>query len=320
MDSNQLFNLYKSMKRIAMVEDSIAERYNSEIRKMHTPIHLCNGQEAVAVGVCSCLEKEDMIFSNHRNHGHYLAKGGNLKAMIAELYSKETGCCHGKGGSMHLFDLENGISLSSAIVAGNVSIATGYALANKLKKNGRVTCVFFGDGASEEGSVYESICLAKIKNIPIIYICENNRYAINTPLSDREPFSYISQKFERIIPCRIIDGYNIEDIYTQTKDAVNNVKAGNGPILLEFMTYRFRDHSNTGDGVNTFIRTQDEWDSWKKRDVIVELENKLIFEDKIYKTKIQRYIEDVNKEILNAFEFAEKSDFPTKEALFKNVY
>ena len=143
MDIDKLFELYKKMYRISLVEDVIADRYYGDVRKMHTPIHLCNEQEAIAVGVCENLKKEDVVFSNHRCHGHYLAKGGSLKGMIAELYSKDTGCCKGKGGSMHLCDMETGVAPASAIVAGNVSIATGYALGNKLKGNNAIACVFF---------------------------------------------------------------------------------------------------------------------------------------------------------------------------------
>ena len=182
------------MKRIRMIEEAIANNYNNDIREMHTPIHLYNGQEAVAVGVCSELRKEDVVFSNHRCHGHYLAKGGDLNKMMAELHNRKTGCCKGHGGSMHLMDKENGVALASAIVAGNVSIATGFAMAEKMKKTTNIAVVFFGDGASEEGSVYESICFAKLMNLPIVFVCENNLYSIATPMEKREPNQDISSK------------------------------------------------------------------------------------------------------------------------------
>lgn len=320
MTKEKLFELYKQMKRISLIEDAIASRYNGEIRNMHTPIHLSNGQEAVAVGICSCLKKEDVIFSNHRSHAHYLAKGGDLKAMIAELHSKETGCCHGKGGSMHLMDLEQGISLSSSIVGGNVPIATGYALSNVLKKKDSITCSFFGDGSSEEGAVYESLCFAQLKNIPIIYICENNQYAINTPLSDREPCSCISKKFEKILRCISIDGNNVESVYETMKDAITWVREKQKPILIECMTYRFRDHSNTGTGINETVRTQEEWEQWKENDPIETVYRCLISEDIGLKKQIEMHEKEVEQEIEDAFNYALNSDFPKVEALYENIY
>ena len=320
MNSEQLFDFYKKMKRISLVEDAIAERYNASVRKMHTPIHLCNGQEAVAVGVCSNLRREEFIFSNHRSHGHYLAKGGDLKAMIAELYSKQTGCCHGKGGSMHLMDLKAGVSLSSSIVAGNVPIATGFALANKLKGKKDVTCVFFGDGSSEEGGVYESVCFAQLRNVPILYVCENNKYAINTPLSEREPYSSVSHKFQNILRCEVVNGNDVEEVYRVAKDSIEWMKDNKKPVFVECMTYRLRDHSNTGDGTNDRFRTIGELVAWKKRDPIMLTEQKLIKEDSCYKEQIVDYIKSVEKEIEEAFLFAENSEFPEVSSLYDNVY
>lgn len=320
MTTDLLFDLYKKMKRISMVENAIAARYNGDIRPMHTPIHLYNGQEAVAVGVCSNLRKNDVIFSNHRSHGHYLAKGGNLKAMIAELYSKKTGCCHGKGGSMHLMDLENGIGLSSSIVAGNVPIATGYALSNKLKGNNDITCVFLGDGSSEEGGVYESICFSQIKEIPMLYICENNKYAINTPLSDREPCESISTKFNQIIRCEVVDGNNVEEVFDVVKAGVEYIRIQNKPVFIECLTYRQKDHSNTGNGVNGNVRTQEELDEWIKNDPIEQVEKKLLDEDIAYKESINQYILDVEREIEEAFTYAEQEELPKLEDMYANVY
>ena len=207
--------MYRSMLRIRMTETAIADNYYNDIREMHTPVHLYDGQEAVAVGVCMQLNMDDVIFSNHRCHGHYLAKGGDLNAMIAELFTKETGCCHGMGGSMHLTDRSAGVAVSSAIVAGNVSIAAGYALAIKQQKKSSLAVVFLGDGASEEGSVYESVCFSKIHKLPILYVCENNGYAISTGWEIREPLSSVSEKFETIVPVRKIDGNNVLEVFEE---------------------------------------------------------------------------------------------------------
>lgn len=223
--------MYKSMLKIRMVETAIADNYYNEVREMHTPVHLYDGQEAVAVGVCIQLDKEDVIFSNHRCHGHYLAKGGNLKAMIAELFTKESGCCHGMGGSMHLTDRSAGVAVSSAIVAGNVSVATGYALAMKQQESPNIAVAFLGDGASEEGSVYESICFAQIHKLPILYVCENNLYAISTKLEIREPLPSISAKFKTIMPTKMIDGNNVFEVFEETRHILRQIRCGKGPFF-----------------------------------------------------------------------------------------
>lgn len=320
MECNKLFELYKKMRRIEKVEETIAEQYYAEERKMHTPIHLYNGQEAVAVGVCDNLKKKDVVFSNHRCHGHYLAKGGNLDAMIAELYSKKTGCCKGKGGSMHLCDLSVGVSLASGIVAGNISIATGYGLGNRLKENGHVACVFFGDGASEEGSVYESICFAKIKKIPILYVCENNSYAINTPLEVREPCKTISEKFSNILPVSVWDGNDIEVVHESAKNALKKIRNGNGPMLLEYLTYRTRDHHNIGTGINGHTRTQKEWELWVKKNPVEMAKRKLLEIDKKFEQLIWDFEQQVDREIKDAFYFAETSVFPDIQQLWEDVW
>lgn len=320
MNGKRLFELYKGMEKIAMTENAIADRYYENVRKMHTPIHLCNGQEAVAVGVCENLKKGDMVFSNHRCHGHYLAKGGDLKRMIAELYSRKTGCCKGKGGSMHLCDVEAGVSLSSGIVAGNVSIATGYALGNQLKGNSNISCVFFGDGASEEGSVYESICFAKIKNIPILYVCENNLYAINTAYELREPKKYITDKFAEILSVKVVDGNDIEAVYDSANDAIDRIRRGQGPVMLEYLTYRTRAHHNIGNGIDGHKRTQEEWDMWNERNPIKLAEKRLVEMDEKYIVCIENYRKEIEKEIEKAFKFAEESSFPDAVELWEDVW
>lgn len=320
MKTEEKFELYKTMRRIACVEDEIANRYYEEVRKMHTPIHLYNGEEAVAVGVCSCLKQEDVVFSNHRCHGHYLAKGGDLKAMIAELYSKVTGCCKGKGGSMHLCDMNAGVAPASGIVAGNVSVATGYALGNKLKGNTNISCVFFGDGASEEGSVYESICFSKLANIPVLYVCENNSYAINTPFVIREPLKTISEKFSNILPVFVADGNDIEEVVKAVKVAVEHIRSGKGPMLLEFVTYRTRDHSNIGNGVNETIRTKAEWEEWVKKDPVEQVKKSLVSEDSKYEELIEGYERELKDEIEEAFNYAEESLFPEEGELWRDIW
>lgn len=320
MNNSLYLEMYKSMLRISMVECEIANRYYEKVRKIRTPIHLYNGEEAIAVGVCSNLKKEDIVFSNHRSHGHYLAKGGNLRAMISELYSKETGCCGGKGGSMHLCDMQSGVSLTSSIVAGNIPIATGNALANKIRRTNNISCVFFGDGATEEGTAYESICFAALKKLPILYICENNKYAINTPLEEREPSEDVCAKFANIIPSTIEYGNDIEAVYDISKKYISDIREGCGPRFIEFKTYRTRAHSNIGSGVNDTIRTIDEWNEWSEQSPIKLAEKKLAAKDKSYLKVIQDYKKDLQDEIENAFIYAEKSPFSEVEELYTDVW
>ncbi len=316
----KLFELYREMLRIEMTENEIADRYHANERKMHTPIHLCNGQEAIAVGVCRNLKKEDMVFSNHRCHGHYLAKGGDLRKMIAELHSKETGCCKGKGGSMHLCDMGAGVALTSAIVAGNVPIATGSALADKLRKTGNITCVFLGDGATEEGAVFESISFAALKKLPILYVCENNQYAINTPLSEREIFCHVSEKFAKIIPVFTGDGNDVMEVYQLAKKCIENIRMGGGPVFVEWMTYRIRNHSNSDNGIDGRYRTQEEWERWNESNPLRKAERQLLSYSALYEDKIEACRKSIAKEIEEAFSFAEQSVFPKAEELYDNVW
>lgn len=313
-----LFELLKKMIYIAAVEDEIAIRYAQDRRKLYTAIHLYSGQEAVAAGVCNNLNANDTIFSNHRGHGHYLAKGGNLEAMLAELYGSKAGCCKGKGGSMHLCDMKAGVAPSSGIVAGNVSIATGYALANKIKGNRNLVCVFLGDGATEEGSVYESICYSKVRNIPILYIVENNLYAIHTPLKIREPFEHVSKKFSVIIPTKVVDGNNVEEVNQAAAEAVRNIRNGGSPFMLECVTYRTRAHHGAGDGIGV-TRTQEEWDMWRERNPINLAKEKLIQYDKGYSVRIKDYEKTLSMYLQEAFNFAENSLLPPSEELLAGV-
>ena len=189
-----LRELYAIMLKIQKVQLKIAELYHED--EMKTPIHLYLGQEAVAAGVCANLNRDDYVFSNHRGHGHYIAKGGDIKAMVAELYNRATGCSRGRGGSMHLIDTAVGVLGSSSIVGGGIPIATGAALGSLLKKDNRVSVAFFGDAAVEEGVIYESINFAKLKNLPVVYVCENNFYAVCSHLSRRQAKDDIYRRFD----------------------------------------------------------------------------------------------------------------------------
>ena len=317
---NMLLKLYYSMKRIRMVENYIADHYNGEVREMRTPIHLCDGQEGMAAGVCGNLHRQDTVFGNHRSHGHYLAKGGDLKKMVAELHNRETGCCRGRGGSMHLIDRENGVALTSSIVAGNVSIAVGYALAQKMKKTDTISVVFFGDGASEEGSVYESICYAKINRLPVLFVCENNLYSISTPFCVREPNADIGSKFETILPVASVDGNDVLTVYEKTREITEHIRNGEGPWFLECKTYRYRNHHNTGNGVDNRFRTTEELDLWKAKCPIMKLERKLSAEGLLENAEIERIEDEIQKEIEAAFSYAKESACPDAGTLCEGVW
>ena len=215
-----LRELYRMMLKIQKVELKIAELYHED--EMKTPVHLCLGQEAIATGVCANLTLADYVLSNHRGHGHYIAKGGDIKAMIAELYHRQTGCSKGRGGSMHLVDTSIGVPGTSSIVGGCIPIATGAALGSGLKKDGRVSIAFFGDAAVEEGVIYESINFAMLKKLPVVYICENNFYSVFSHLSKRQAKDDIYHRFEGLsIPGYRVDGNNVIEVYRIAKKTID---------------------------------------------------------------------------------------------------
>lgn len=311
-------SLYTMMKRIRMTETMIENHYGED--QMHTPIHLYIGQEAVAAGVCFNLDKEDVVFSNHRNHGHYIAKGGNLKAMIAELFNKETGCAGGFGGSMHLIDQAVGFPLTSAIVAGGIPLATGHALAASMRKEKTVTVAFLGDAATEEGVVYESICFAVLKNLPIVYVCENNYYSVGTPLEKREREGFLSAKFTGMLPVVSVDGNDVLEVQRISNTLIEQARCGGGPSFLECKTYRLRDHHNVKTGVEAGYQSQNEWDMWAKRCPLKHLEQVLLEQQIMRKSDIKKMEEEMQRELDEAFDFAQTSKLPAKEILYNVLF
>lgn len=314
-----LIGLYQSMLKIRKVELRIEEEYHKD--EMRTPVHLCIGQEAIAVGVCANLNKDDYLFSNHRGHSHYIAKGGNLQTMITELYCKETGCSRGRGGSMHLIDTSVGLMGSSSIVGGSIPIAIGAALGSLFQRDNRVSVVFFGDAASEEGVLYESMNFAALKKLPVVFICENNFYSVYSHISSREPNDDISMRPKAFaIPSYKVDGVNVIDVYLKSKEAIDYVRSGKGPFFLECRVYRWRAHSGSGDELKLKYRKLDEWEEWMKRDPVKDFENKLIKENTLIDKEIKEINKAIDKEIDEAFEFAKKSPLPDKKELMKYLY
>ena len=236
---------YRMMVRIRRFEERTADL--EEANEIHTPCHLYIGQEAIAVGVCGALGNEDYVWGGHRSHGHYLAKGGDLRAMMAELYGKTTGCSRGRGGSMHLVAPEVGILGTVPLVAATIPLAVGAGLAAKLRGDRRVSVSFFGDGATEEGHFQESMNLAALYRLPVIFVCENNLYASHMSLLERRPLDNISKTAEQYgIPGVRLDGSDVVEVYRVSLEAVGRGRAGDGPTLLECRTYRWRGHVGPG--------------------------------------------------------------------------
>ncbi|HEY4136776.1 MAG TPA: thiamine pyrophosphate-dependent dehydrogenase E1 component subunit alpha [Alphaproteobacteria bacterium] len=298
------------MLRLRRVEEMISRRYAEQ--EIRCPTHLCIGQEAVPVGVSAHLRADDYAFSGHRSHGHYLAKGGDLKAMYAELYGRETGCALGRGGSQHLIDLAAGFVASAPILAGTVPIAVGAAFGKRHVKSDAVSVVYFGDGATEEGAFHESLNFAAVHKLPVIFVCENNLYSVHSDLSVRQPTDRRIGSFGAAhgMPGITADGNDIVAVWRLADEAVARARRGDGPTLLEFLTYRWLEHCGPGDDINLNYRTQQELSSWKERDPIARSEAALCEAGVLDKGQVEKIEAAIAKEVDDAVAFARASDFP----------
>lgn len=289
--------------------------------EMKTPIHLYIGQEAVAVGVCTNLKREDYINSSHRSHGHYLAKGGNAKALIAELYCKETGCSKGRGGSMHLVDVVVGHYGSSSIVGGGIPIGTGMALAIQMKKKPLVSVVFLGDGAADEGILYESINFAILKKLPVIYILENNHYSVCSPVSARQPGDNIFHSMSpQLLFTKKIDGNDILAVYEAARFAVERARSGLGPSFIECVTYRIRGHAGAESQDFQGYRKPEEVEEWKSRCPLLSFESKLLRAPVITSEEIKAMEKRIDAELDDAFTCARQDPLPDGKDLHLYLY
>jgi pyruvate dehydrogenase E1 component alpha subunit len=319
MKSNIAVDLYYSMLRIRLIEEKIAELYSDQ--EMRCPVHLSIGQEATAVGVCAHLKKNDVALSAHRAHAHYLAKGGDLKAMIAEIYGKETGCAMGKGGSMHLIDLKAGFFAAVPIVGSTIPIATGVAWAFKMKKKDNIVVVFLGDGATEEGVFSESIDFASLKDVPIIFVCENNFYSVYSNLEVRQAKG---REITKIAESHGVKSYkgngnDILEVYNITETVINYVKNDKKPALIEFETFRWLEHCGPNWDDNLGYREEGELQKWMEACPIKSFEKKLIGSE-LDEAKIKKIKEKISKEIDEAFDYARQSPFPSIELLNQHIY
>jgi pyruvate dehydrogenase E1 component alpha subunit len=320
MSDSLLINLYEQMYRIRAVEEAIADNYPDG--KMRCPVHLSIGQEAIPAAFGQVIGASDFAVSTHRGHAHYLAKGGNLNAMIAEIYGKSTGCAKGKGGSMHLVDLAVNFMGTSAIVGNSIPIGVGLALSAQLKGTNQISCVFLGDGATEEGVFYESVNFAVVRKLPVLFICENNLYSVYSPLSVRQPKDRsIAKMVEAMgIDVAVGDGHNIASSHEIMKNAVDRVRTSGAPFFLEFTTYRWREHCGHGFDNDIGYRSKEEFLVWQAKDPLNNLEQQLRQSSSDMASSLESIKSEIDLEVEKAFEFAESSPFPDQSEAYDGVY
>lgn len=307
------------MHLIRCIENEISINYSKE--EMRCPIHLSIGQEAAAVGVCFNLNFKDKFFSTHRCHAHYIAKGGSLDKMIGEIYGKVNGCCKGRGGSMHLFDEDAGLSSSIPIVASSIPLAVGNALADKLSKKNNVSVASLGDGSVEEGVFYESLNFAILKKLPVLFLCENNLYSVMTHIKERQSKNFL-KKINHLynLPLININGNNVVKVYKESKNLINYIKKGKGPAMLILNTYRYKEHCGPNDDIKLGYRNIKEFNYWKKLDPILLCEKKLKSIFGIEQKTIDK-IQNFNKAIcLKTFYKAKISPLPNFKKAHLKVY
>jgi len=311
-------SLFATMLLIRTVEERLAELLVE--REIRCPTHLYTGQEAVATGVCATLRRDDYVFGGHRSHGHYLAKRGDLKAMLAELYGKRTGCSRGRGGSMHLVAPEVGFLGTVPIVAATIPIAVGTALASRLRRNDRVSVAFFGDGAVEEGTFHESMNLAASRRLPVLFVCENNFYSSHLHLLERRAKDNIVQSGEAHgMPGIQVDGNDVLAVYRVATAAVQRARAGEGPSLLECRTYRWRGHVGPALDLDVGVRRRDDLAEWRRKDPLQRLEARLL-EANVPREELERLAKDIERDVEEAVTFARESPYPDPAELHDYVF
>ncbi|CAL9635719.1 thiamine pyrophosphate-dependent dehydrogenase E1 component subunit alpha [Streptomyces sp. enrichment culture] len=313
--------LIRDMVRIRTVEEVLADHYRDE-QEMRTPTHFSIGQEATAVGVCSATTVEDWVYSGHRSHAPYLAKGGDLEALVAELYGKEAGCAHGRGGSMHMIDQSVGFAGSAAILGEMISVAVGSAWAFVRAGEQRVAVTFFGDGAADEGVFAESLNFAAVHRIPVVFVCENNLYSISSPLSVRhaEGTSVHGRAAAAGVRARSVDGNDVFAVHAAARDAVEHARRGTGPVLLELATYRWRAHVGPGTDHDHGYRSKEEIDSWMAGCPILRAADALRAEEPDIDAAVEAWRAEFRQEIHAAIDRAKALPFPDTARLLDGAY
>lgn len=309
-DIKKAYHLFYLIRRS---EEKIIELYNTD--KIKSPVHLSIGQEAIAVGVSLALDDNDIVFSNYRGHAHYLAREGNLNQMWAELYGKIDGSSRGKAGSMHLSDWSVNFMTTSAIVTSAIPEAVGYAFAQKYKNNKGVVICYHGDGAVDEGVYWESLNFASLHNLPILFVCENNKYAIYTHQSKRMLNDSISKRANAFgVKASKVDGLTTKDFYNAAYESLDEIKNGNGPMLIECLTTRWRDHVGPGEDRHIKFRSDAELDNAINNDDLLRLESMLS------EKEVQKINDEVDNKINEAIKYSEKSSFPDASEITEEVY
>jgi len=309
-------HLLREMLRIRCFEDRCVQLYGE--LKIRGFLHLCNGEEAVAVGAMQALAPSDAVVSTYREHGHALARGLAMNALMAELYGKESGSSHGRGGSMHIFDVSRRFYGGNAIVGGGLPLALGFALAQKLQRQSALTACFFGDGAVAEGEFHESLNLAALWRLPVLFLCENNLYAMGTAVEVAESQTDVAAKARVYrIDAATVDGMDVFAVEDAARGAAAQVRGGGGPVLLELRTYRFRGHSMFD---AQLYRDKAEVEAWQKKGPLITLTTKLKSLGLMSEEDYQRLEREARAEVEAAVEFAERSDFESVTQLERFVY
>jgi pyruvate dehydrogenase E1 component alpha subunit len=312
----KLTEMFRKMLEIRLFEEKVFDLYAQNL--VPGTIHLYAGEEAVAVGVCSNLRKDDYITSTHRGHGHCIAKGANLKRTMAEILGKKTGYCKGKGGSMHIADFSIGMLGATAVVGAGIPIAVGAGLSIKLRKTDHVVACFFGEGASNQGTFHEGINMASIWRLPVIFVCENNLYAMGTHQSRVMLIENIADRAPAYgIPGIVVDGNDVLAVYEATRKAVERARKGEGPTLIECKTYRHKGHSRVDPAR---YRPKEEVEEWLAKDPIKRLKEKLLQEGVLTEDEIKKIEVDVTSEVEEAVRFAMESSYPAPEEALEDVY
>ncbi|MBX7136877.1 MAG: thiamine pyrophosphate-dependent dehydrogenase E1 component subunit alpha [Oligoflexia bacterium] len=312
--------LYHRQMLVRLTEEEIAKRYPEG--KMRCPVHLCTGQDAVSAAVGCALKPDDLCVSTHRSHGHYIGKGGDIKRMLAEIYGKAGGCSSGKGGSMHLVDRSVGYIGSTAIVGNTIPVGVGLGLSIKLKGSHQVSCVFFGDGAVEEGAFFEAANFAVLRGLPVLFLCENNFFSVYSPLRVRQPEGRKIHEMVRGLGLKAEDGdgNDIVEVYTKTKNAIDYIRSNSAPYFLEFYTYRWREHCGPFFDNNLGYRSEQEYLEWKERDPVELYRRRLVEQHQVDPKKLEQIDSSIMREIEAAFEFADASPFPEEGELYTQVF
>jgi pyruvate dehydrogenase E1 component alpha subunit len=312
--------IFFNLLRIRRIEESISKEYAKG--EMRCPVHLSIGQESIPVAICENLNRNDAIVTAHRSHAHYLAKGGDLKKMIAEIHGKVTVCAKGLGCSMHLIDLKKNIKAAVPIVGSTIPIGVGVAWANKLKKNNNIVVIFFGDGASEEGVFLESLDFASLHSLNILFVCENNKFSVYSNISKRQNKNRKIAKIANSlgIKSKVFKDHDLMNLYYKSKKIIDNIKKYNQPFLIEIDTYRLLEHCGPNYDDNLNYRNKTEVNYWYRNCQIKKYKKKF-FKEKIITEEEIRVKEDIiNKEIMNAFTFSRKSKYPSKKMMFKYTF